>query len=165
MAADVAVVAGADESQRVLAQPSPLVAFWAAFRENRGAVFGLTVVATIVLIAIFADLLAPHSPVEQFREAVRAKPVWEAGGSWRFVLGTDGDGRDILSRLIFGARVSLFIGVAVMSVSFAIGVVLGLISAMTGAAADVVITRAMDLIMAVPSLVLAILVVAILGRA
>ena len=94
---------------------------------------------------------------------MRAKPVWDAGGTWRFVLGTDGDGHDMLSRLIFGARVSLFIGFAVMSVSFVIGVVLGLLAAMAGAALDVVITRAMDLIMAVPSLVLAILVVAILG--
>jgi len=158
MAAEVA-----DESQRVLAQPSPLAAFWSAFAENRGAVVGLGVVSTIVLIAIFADVIAPHSPIEQFREAVRVKPVWAAGGSWRFILGADGDGRDMLSRLIFGARVSLFIGVAVMSVSFVIGVALGLVSAMAGSLVDVVITRAMDLIMAVPSLVLAILVVAILG--
>ena len=119
MAADVAVVRAAPtRAQRVLAQPSPLAAFWAAFRENRGAVIGLTVVTTIVLIALFAGVLAPHSPVEQFRDAVRAPPVWEAGGSWRFVLGTDGDGHDMLSRLIYGARVSLFIGFSVMSVSF-----------------------------------------------
>ena len=60
---------------------------------------------------MFADFVAPYSPIEQFRDAVRAPPVWEAGGSWRFVLGTDGDGHDMLSRLIYGARVSLFIGV------------------------------------------------------
>ncbi|MGO9742777.1 MAG: ABC transporter permease subunit [Roseiarcus sp.] len=164
MAADVAAAAGAeDESGQVLAQPSPLAALWAAYRENRGAVVGLAVVAVIVFVAIFADFLAPHSPIDQFRDAVRAKPIWEHGGSWRFVLGTDGDGHDMLSRLIFGARVSLFIGLSVMSVSFVVGVVLGLVCAMFGSLFDVAITRAMDLIMAVPSLVLAILVVAILG--
>ncbi|MGD0641934.1 MAG: ABC transporter permease subunit, partial [Roseiarcus sp.] len=164
MDADVAIPASAaDEGARVLAQPSPLVAFWAAFRENKGAVFGLTIVLSVIAVALGADILAPHSPIEQFREAVRAPPVWQDGGSWRFALGTDGDGHDTLSRLIYGARVSLFIGLSVMSVSFVVGVVLGLASAMAGAVADVLITRVMDLIMAVPSLVLAILVVAILG--
>ena len=114
-------------------------------------------------MALTANVVAPHSPIEQFRDAVRAPPVWEAGGSWRFVLGTDGDGHDMLSRLIFGARVSLFIGLSVMCVSFIVGVALGLAAAMAGPVVDVAITRLMDLIMAVPSLVLAVLVVAVLG--
>jgi dipeptide transport system permease protein len=111
--------------------------------------------------------VAPHSPTEQFRDAVRAAPAWAEGGSSRFLLGTDSLGRDMVSRLIHGARVSLFIGVAVMSVSFVIGVLLGLacvsFPGRWGSAIDVGITRVMDLIMAVPSLVLAILVVAVLG--
>src|SRR6516225_9943053 len=152
-----------DEGAAVLAQPSPLASFWAAFRENKGAVFGLTVFGLIVLLALAANVVAPYSPIEQFRDAVRAPPVWEAGGSWRFALGTDGDGHDTLSRLIFGARVSLFIGLSVMGVSFVIGIALGLAAAMTGPIMDVAITRLMDLILAVPSLVLAILVVAVLG--
>ncbi len=163
MAADVILAPSGDEARSVLAQPSPLAAFWSAFRENRGAVFGLAIVASIAALALGADFVAPHSPIEQFRDAVRAPPIWQAGGSWRFALGTDGDGHDTLSRLIYGARVSLFIGLSVMSVSFVIGVALGLVSAMTSPLVDVVVTRAMDLIMAVPSLVLAILVVAILG--
>jgi dipeptide transport system permease protein len=163
MAADVALALPADESVRILAQPTPLAAFWATFRENRGAVFGLTVVGAVILVALAADFIAPHSPIEQFRDAVRAPPVWNPRGTWRFPLGTDGDGHDMLSRLMFGARVSLFIGVAVMSVSFVIGVALGLVCAFAGSIVDVVITRLMDLIMAVPSLVLAILVVAVLG--
>ncbi len=154
----------ADEAAiAVLAQPAPLAAFWAAFRENRGAVVGLAVFALIVALALAANIVAPHSPIEQFRDAVRAPPVWDAGGSWRFVLGTDGDGHDMLSRLIFGARVSLFIGLSVMGVSFVIGVALGLAAAMAGPIVDVIVSRLMDLIMAVPSLVLAILVVAVLG--
>jgi dipeptide transport system permease protein len=164
MAADVAIAAvSSEEAAEVLAQPTPLAAFWAAFRENRGAVVGLVVISTIVLIAIFADFIAPHSPIEQFRDSVRAPPIWDEGGTWRYMLGTDGNGHDTLSRLIYGARVSLFIGLAVMSVSFVVGVVLGLLSAAVGSLVDVVITRVMDLIMAVPSLVMAILVVAVLG--
>jgi len=164
MAADVAAAAvSSEEAAEVLAQPTPIAAFWAAFRENRGAVIGLVVISTIVLIAIFADFIAPHSPIEQFRDSVRAPPIWDQGGTWRYILGTDGNGHDTLSRLIYGARVSLFIGLAVMSVSFVVGVVLGLLSAAVGSLVDVIITRVMDLIMAVPSLVMAILVVAVLG--
>jgi dipeptide transport system permease protein len=165
MAADGVVAQGEaiPEDGADLAQSSPFAAFWSAFAENRGAVFGLGVFGVILLLALGADLVAPHSPIEQFRDAVRAPPVWEAGGGWRFLLGTDGDGHDMLSRLIYGARVSLFIGFAVMAVSFVLGTGLGLLAAMGGSVVDVAITRIMDLIMAVPSLVLAILVVAILG--
>jgi dipeptide transport system permease protein len=149
------------------ADRSPLAAFWAAFSENRGAVLGLAVLVVIVLLAVLADVVAPYSPTEQFRDAVRASPVWAEGGSTRFLLGTDSLGRDMLTRLIHGARISLFIGVAVMGVSFVLGVLLGLAcvasSGPLGTAVDVAITRTMDLIMAVPGLVLAILVVAVLG--
>ena len=79
---------------------SPLRAFWDAFKENRGAVAGLFVVLLIVLIAILADVIAPCGPNEQFRDAVRVAPKWTDGGSGRFILGTDGLGRDMLSRLI-----------------------------------------------------------------
>ena len=143
--------------------PSAARAFWATYCENRGAVAGLLVVAIVCLLAVFAEAIAPHLPNEQFRDAVRAAPVWAEGGSWRFVLGTDSLGRDLLSRLIHGARISLFIGLAVMSVSFVIGVLLGLACVSLGTAVDTAISRFMDLIMAVPSLVLAILVVAVLG--
>ncbi len=166
MAGDAAALRSISDDESVIAvlvQPTPLAAFWAAFRENKGALLGLAIFALIVGLALTASVVAPHSPIEQFRDAVRAPPVWEKGGSWRFVLGTDGDGHDMLSRLIFGARVSLFIGLSVMSVSFVLGVVLGLAAAMAGPIIDVVVTRLMDLIMAVPSLVLAILVVAVLG--
>jgi len=165
MDADLAKTASAADDVAVVvpAAPAPLDEVWAAFRENKGAMLGLAVVALVVAMALLAGFIAPHSPIEQFRDAVKAPPVWEPGGSWRYVLGTDGTGRDMLSRIIYGARVSLFIGLSVMSVSFVIGIALGLISAMSGPVADVAITRIMDLIMAVPSLVLAILVVAILG--
>ena len=153
----------ASTASAVPAAPSPLRQLWASFSENKGAVGGLVVLSLIALVALFAELVAPHSPLEQFREAVKAPPVWEDGGTWKFVLGTDGLGRDMLSRLIYGARVSLFIGLTVMCVSFVLGVVLGLTAAFSSTLVDTLITRTMDLLMAVPGLVLAILIVAVLG--
>ena len=144
-------------------RPGPLADFWNSFSENRGAVIGLAVVVIIGLMAICAPLVAPHSPIEQFRDFTKLSPVWEAGGDWRFPLGTDALGRDALSRLIYGARISLFIGLMVMSVSIVIGVILGLVAAFAGGIIDMIIMRIMDLIIAIPSLVLAILVVAVLG--
>jgi dipeptide transport system permease protein len=140
-----------------------LRAFWASFSENKGAVIGAVVLGVIVVMAILADVIAPHPPLEQFRDFVKVPPMWEAEGLRRFPLGTDGLGRDMLSRLIHGARVSLFIGLMVMAVSFVCGVVLGLVSAFAGPIVDTVISRVMDLLMSVPGLVLAILVVAVLG--
>ena len=144
-------------------RPGPLAEFWAAFSENRGAVAGLVLVVLIALLAIFAGLVSPHSPIEQYKQFTKLPPVWETGGTWTFPLGTDAVGRDALSRLIHGARISLFIGFMVMTVSIVIGVVLGLVAAFAGGMTDMIIMRIMDLIIAVPSLVLAILVVAVLG--
>jgi dipeptide transport system permease protein len=158
MAAEIHIAATAAPKR-----PSQLADFWSSFSENRGAVIGLALVVLIALTAIFAPLVAPHSPIEQFRDFTKLPPVWEDGGQWQFPLGTDALGRDALSRLIYGARISLFIGLMVMSVSIVIGVILGLIAAFAGGIIDMIIMRIMDLIIAIPSLVLAILVVAVLG--
>ena len=165
MAADIADAApsAAAPVEHVPSPPNPLASFWASFSENKGAVIGLVVLVLIGLVAIFAHWVAPYSPVEQFREFSKLPPAWEEGGTWRFVLGTDALGRDMLSRLIYGARISLFIGLSVMTVSVVAGVTLGLIAAFFGGIVDVVIMRVMDLVLSIPSLVLAILVVAVLG--
>ena len=81
------------------APPGPVRAFWRAFRENRGAVAGLIVVSLIFFIAIFASVLAPHDPLEQFRGFSKLPPFWVEGSDPRFLLGTDAVGRDMLSRL------------------------------------------------------------------
>jgi len=161
MAADATAALAAPA--RDMAPPGPLRAFWLSFRENRGAVVALAVIVVIVLTAIFADFVAPHSAIEQHRDAVKLPPVWESGSSWSYLLGTDDLGRDILSRLIYGARVSLSIGVSVAAVSLVFGVVLGLTAAFQGGIVETVIMRIMDLVIAIPSLVLAILIVAIIG--
>jgi dipeptide transport system permease protein len=153
----------ADAAPQTRAPPGGFASFWASFSENKGAVLGLGILTVIVLLAIFADFIAPHPPLVQYRDSIRVPPVWDAQGNWRFVLGTDGLGRDTLSRLIHGARVSLFIGLVVMSVSFVIGAILGLVSAFSNPVVDTIISRIMDLLMSVPGLVLAILIVAVLG--
>lgn len=143
--------------------PGQFAAFWRAFRQNRGAVIGLVIVTLIVLSAILAPLIAPYDPAEQFRGFAKLPPAFMEGGDARFLLGTDAVGRDMLTRLLYGARVSLFIGLAVMLVSTLVGVALGLAAAAFGGIVDVIIIRVMDLIVAIPSLVLAILVIAVIG--
>ena len=142
---------------------SPLRSFWVQFRENRGAVAGLAVLSLIILVAVFADWVAPYSPIEQFRDFTKLPPFWVEGGNSHYIFGTDALGRDTLSRLIYGARISLFIGLTVMSVSIVSGILLGLLAAFAGGLLDVAIMRVMDLILSVPGLVLAILIVAVLG--
>ncbi len=149
------------ESQNVRMQL--LREFWFYFSENRGAVIGLWVFLFLVIVAIAAPLVAPHSPVEQYRDAFLKPPAWDAEGSWQFILGTDAVGRDILSRLIYGARFSLFIGFFVVTMAVISGVTLGLIAGFFRGAVDVVIMRIMDVVLAFPSLLLALVMVAILG--
>src|SRR6185503_8233622 len=102
--------------------------FWFYFRENTGAVIGLGVFIGVCLIAIFADFAAPHEPATQYRDALLTPPVWQQGGDWRFLLGTDAVGRDLLSRLIHGSRYSLFVGCIVVSGAMAAGVAFGLVA-------------------------------------
>ena len=145
------------------APPGPLREFWYYFSENKGAVGGLIVIALVVLAAVFADQIAPHPPAEQYRDHFLAPPFWMAGGSAEFLLGTDAVGRDILSRIIYGARFSLLIGLIVIVLSLSIGVVLGLVAGFARGMVETLIMRLMDIILALPSLLLAIVIVAILG--
>jgi len=142
---------------------APLREFWIDFSQNRGAVAGLAMVVALVLIAIFANAIAPHSPIEQFRDATLSPPSWQVGGASRFVLGTDALGRDILSRLLHGSRLSLLIGLISVTLSLALGIVLGLVAGFFRGITEIFIMRLMDVMLALPSLLLAIAVVAILG--
>jgi dipeptide transport system permease protein len=140
-----------------------LAEFWSYFSENRGAVIGLVLFIGTILIAVFADFIAPHAPNEQFRDALLQPPFWQNGGDTRFLLGTDAIGRDMLSRLIHGSRYSLFIGCIVVSISLAVGVMLGLMAGFFRGRVDTFIMRIMDVVLAFPSLLLALVLVAILG--
>ncbi|ARO15188.1 dipeptide transport system permease protein [Ketogulonicigenium robustum] len=141
----------------------PLREFWFGFSANRGAVLGLIVFALLVLVAIFAPLVAPHDPTHQYRDAFLTPPFWQEGGRAEFLLGTDAVGRDILSRLIWGARYSLYVGLLVITIALLCGVCLGMIAGYVGGWVDTVIMRVMDVILAFPSLLLALVLVAILG--
>lgn len=143
--------------------PHPLKEFWKYFSENKGAVIGLFFIIFAILVAIFADFIAPHNPFEQYRDAFLQPPIWMDGGNSRFILGTDDVGRDILSRLIHGSRLSLFVGVIVVTISLAVGIILGLTSGYIGGYYETIIMRLMDIILALPSLLLALAIVAILG--
>ncbi|MFZ1815434.1 MAG: ABC transporter permease subunit [Rhizobiaceae bacterium] len=137
--------------------------FWFYFSENRGAVIGLWTFAALVILALFAPFFAPHAPNEQYREFLLLPPYWQEGGRFEFFLGTDAVGRDLLSRLIYGARFSLFIGCVVVSIAVTGGVLIGMIAGYFRGWVDTLIMRVMDIILAFPSLLLALVLVAILG--
>lgn len=153
-----------EDSTLVAPKPlTPMREFWFYFSQNKGAVVGLAFITLVILLAIFANVVAPHSPSEQFRDALLAPPVWMQGGSWQFILGTDDVGRDILSRLIYGARLSLLVGCLVVIISLMLGISLGLIAGYVGGFFDSIIMRAIDIMLALPSLLLALVLVAIFG--
>jgi dipeptide transport system permease protein len=151
------------ESAATPAPPSPLREFWGYFSANHGAVAGLAVVIAVLLMAIFADVLAPYPPNLTNNNAFLQPPAWQAGGSSAYLLGTDAIGRDILSRLIYGGRLSLLIGIAVVALSIVVGIALGLVAGFFRGVTEIAIMRLMDIILTLPSLLLAIVIVAILG--
>ena len=140
-----------------------LADFWFHFKQNKGAVAGMIVFVLLVLAAVFAAVIAPHDPTQQYRDALLVPPLWQEGGRADFLLGTDAVGRDMLSRLIYGAQYSLFIGIVVVSIALVGGIVIGMVAGFFGGWVDTVIMRVMDVILAFPSLLLALVLVAILG--
>ncbi len=145
------------------APPHPVREFWSYFSENKGAVAGLAVFVIVVLVAIFANLIAPHPPDAQYRDHLLTPPFWQDGGSIEFLLGTDAVGRDILSRIMHGARYSLVIGLIVITLSLTVGIGLGLIAGFFRGVVEIAIMRAMDILLSLPGLLLALVIVAILG--
>ena len=131
--------------------------------RNKTAVAGLIIVAGFVLAAFFAPVLSPHDPVETSLYDQIKPPVWAEGGTKKNILGTDDLGRDILSRIIYGARVSLIVAVVSVGLAFVLGTLLGSISGYYKGVLDNIIMRIMDIILAFPYLLLAIVVVAYLG--
>jgi dipeptide transport system permease protein len=148
---------------RRIEPPHPFREFYSYFRKNTGAVIGLWIIIALLLIAAAADLIAPYSPIVTNNTAFLKPPVWQTGGSWTFPLGTDAIGRDMLSRLIHGTRLSLMIGFTVISISIVVGTTLGLVAGFYRGLLEIVIMRMMDIILTLPSLLLAIVIVAILG--
>ena len=131
--------------------------------ENRGALIGLGVLVVVTLVALLAPWIAPYSPSEIHDGLYRLPPFWSPGADAKFILGTDDVGRDQLSRLLYGARISLGVGLLGAVVSSTIGTLLGLLAGYFGGWLNEVILRVMDILMALPSLLLAIVIVTLLG--
>jgi len=131
--------------------------------RNKTAVAGLFIITVFFLTAIFAPLLSPHNPVETSLYDQLKPPVWHEKGTMKNILGTDDLGRDTLSRIIFGARVSLTVAVFAVGMAFFFGTLLGAVSGYYKGKVDSLIMRVMDMILAFPYLLLAIVVVAYLG--
>lgn len=144
-------------------RPGHLREFWFYFRENRGAVIGLWIFAVFAFLAFFGPWIAPHDATAQFRDLTLHPPVWQESGTWSHILGTDPLGRDMLSRLIVGARYSFFVGVIVVSIAATGGIIVGLIAGFAPKWVDSIIMRIMDIVLAFPSLLLALVLVAVLG--
>lgn len=132
-------------------------------RDPAGLV-GLVLVLFLVLVAVFAPQFAPHDPLAQSLTNAKAPPFFSEGGTTEFPLGTDRLGRDVLSRIIFGARVSVTVGFFGAAIAVSIGMVVGLIAGFVGGRIDKALMSLVDLILSVPYLIVVIVVAAVLGR-
>ena len=131
--------------------------------RDKAGFFGASFLLLLVVVSVFAPLIAPHDPRQQDIINRLQPPAWQDGGDWSFPLGTDSLGRDILSRLIYGARVSLFVGLAVLMIAGLVGVLLGLLAGYRGGRTDRIIMRIVDTQIAFPGLLIAILLASLIG--
>jgi len=147
----------------VLADLTPRQELWYKLRANRSAMTALIVLMILITAAILAPLISPYDPNEQFTDALLVPPYLTAEGRPDFLLGTDDLGRDMFSRLLYGARYSLFLGFTIVFFSLVSGVMIGAVAGMKRGLTETVILRLMDIMLAVPAILLAIVIVAILG--
>ncbi|HLT20192.1 MAG TPA: ABC transporter permease [Thermomicrobiales bacterium] len=132
--------------------------------QNKLAVFGVFILIVVTFAAIFAPYLTDHDPEAGIIIDSKKPPAWSEGGSSEYLLGTDSLGRDILTRILYGARISLVVGIVAVLIAGAIGIVLGLIAGYYGGKIDDVIMRIVDIQLAVPFILLAIAILAVLGQ-
>jgi peptide/nickel transport system permease protein len=145
-----------------MAEPSALRLMLASLYRNVPALLAALVVLLLAVVAVFAPWIAPHNPIQGYPNGLSSQGA-PLPPSHTFLLGTDENGRDVLSRLIFGARVSLTIGVLANGLAMAIGVFVGMVSAYFGGWVDVLLMRITDVVMAFPILLLAIALIAVTG--
>ncbi len=137
--------------------------FFSRFKRNKMALWGGIVVILWIHVALFAPLLAPHDPYKGNLFKRLTPPFWVKGGDVHYPLGTDHMGRDMLSRIIYGSRISIIIGVTVVFITTSIGILFGLITAFYGGKVDAIISRVVDILLAFPYLVFAIGMMAVMG--
>jgi peptide/nickel transport system permease protein len=143
--------------------PSPRQIMRRAMLRHKGFLLGLAVIAAVSLLAILAPVLAPHDPYAQDLERRLIPPVWQEKGTWDHPLGTDNLGRDYISRLIYGSRVSLFIGLSVMLIAGLIGTTLGLLAGYFGGRMDMLVSFLITVRLALPAVLVAVAVVSLIG--
>ena len=140
---------------------------WHSFKSSPVAIAAAVVAAVCIFCALFATWVAPHNPFDlatlELSDA-RLPPAWEEGGQAKYPLGTDDQGRDILSAVMYGARISLLVGVASVALSVVVGVGLGLLSGFVGGKTDALIMRVCDVMLSFPSILIALLIDGV-GRA
>jgi ABC-type dipeptide/oligopeptide/nickel transport system permease subunit len=132
--------------------------------RDRSGVIGLLMFLTVVFAAVFAPLIAPYDPLEQNLRDAKMPPAWNEGGSWEHILGTDNLGRDLLSRVIYGSRVSLTVGFFGVLIASTLGLVFGAIAGYLGGRVDAVIMSVVNLILSLPYLLVVVVIAAVLGR-
>ena len=140
------------------------MSFWEKFLQNRASLVGLILVGIFIFFLLFAGVLSPYDASTVQEGAYKVPPAWTAEGTRAHLLGTDDLGRDFATRIIYGARVSLWIGFAVVLISGFIGIALGLWAGFSGGIVDTVVMRITDVLMTLPSVILAIVIVTVLGQ-
>ena len=138
-------------------------AAWVIFRHNKGAMIGLIVLCFILIMALIGPWIAPYDPAHQFNTSILVPPIWNDAGNFQYFFGTDDLGRDMLSRLLYGARLSLQLTFMVVLIAAFIGIVIGAAAAFINPTLRSLLMRIMDLLLSFPSLLLAIAIVAIIG--
>lgn len=134
------------------------------FRRDWPGLVGLLIFAALVISAVFAPYLSPHDPLKQNLRLSKQPPAWTPEGSWEYPLGTDNLGRDVLSRIIFGSRVSLTVGVFGVLIASGIGLLVGMISGYVGGRLDNVLMGIVNVLLGLPYLLFVVFIAAILGR-
>jgi peptide/nickel transport system permease protein len=142
---------------------SKLGALTKKIRGHQGMIIGSVIVFAVIAIALLAPLLAPHDPYEQDLMKRLLPPFWDSRGSWEHIFGTDHLGRDYLSRLIYGARISLLIGIGAALISGLIGTIMGVMAGYFGGRVDMVVTFLITVRLSMPVVLVALAVVAIVG--
>ena len=132
---------------------------------RRWPILSVVILTTLVFAAVTADLIAPHDPVKATLSARRAPPMWEEGGSSKFILGGDLQGRDVLSRIIHGARVSLMVAGSSILIGMVFGTTYGLISGYFGGWLDEALMRIVEIFLAIPLIMAALVILVVAGRA
>lgn len=143
--------------------PSPLKRLWNNFKQSPVVMAGLFCFIFLIVLAIFAPIITPYSSTESHLNSLLLPPSWDANGDINFILGTDDLGRDLFSRLIHGASLTFGLSFLVVMISLVIGVIIGSLSALTKGVKSSFLNHFLDVILSIPSLLLAIVIVAILG--